>query len=449
MALTFCRCRYPRRSRQAPHRGRRTDVRPNAPSSPPIPSTCLISRGAGFASPSCRPSRLAPRVFGRQRRPCGPSLRSSRPFGGVAVDQLHRIEIAGDRGLGLLVGGVDQPHDEEEAHHRRHEVGKGDLPDAAMVAFVMVAGLRRTMMISCLASPARQCSCQDLRQRRRPFGKPRLEQIAVDGDGQVEAGRLDKVELAGASPSAALSDSNSDCGPRTSMRTASRSATAARIGAARLSRRALLQFVAQEAAEDAGSGGAARSPTLPSISSSRAAIVAPARRRSGAAMPRSRRRGLALRLERGVDGHAPGRFERRLGLRDPRRSSASMSAGRRRAGLRLGMAAAAAGRRRCAACAEIRQERRKAAPPSSTSCLLCAHLRRICAVRSSLRSTMRASRSCGAGRIFWRRSSSGVGSGRLPGRRGRRRVRRWRLGGRQRRCTSSKLGPARPASALP
>ena len=58
---------------------------------------------------------------------------------GVAVDQLDRVEIAGDRRLGLLVGGVDQPHHQEEAHHGGHEIGKGDLPDAAVMGLVMVA----------------------------------------------------------------------------------------------------------------------------------------------------------------------------------------------------------------------------------------------------------------------------------------------------------------------
>jgi chemotaxis protein MotB len=32
----------------------------------------------------------------------------------------------------VFVRGVDQPHYEEEAHHRGHEVGKGDLPNAAL-----------------------------------------------------------------------------------------------------------------------------------------------------------------------------------------------------------------------------------------------------------------------------------------------------------------------------
>ena len=34
----------------------------------------------------------------------------------------------------LRIGRVDQPHQQEEGHHRRHEVGIGDLPRAAVVA---------------------------------------------------------------------------------------------------------------------------------------------------------------------------------------------------------------------------------------------------------------------------------------------------------------------------
>ena len=31
-------------------------------------------------------------------------------------------------------GGVDQPHQQEEGHHRGHEVGIGDFPGAAVMA---------------------------------------------------------------------------------------------------------------------------------------------------------------------------------------------------------------------------------------------------------------------------------------------------------------------------
>ncbi len=46
---------------------------------------------------------------------------------------LHRIEVAGDDGLGVLVGGADDPQNEEEGHHRSHEVGERDFPRPAMM----------------------------------------------------------------------------------------------------------------------------------------------------------------------------------------------------------------------------------------------------------------------------------------------------------------------------
>ena len=54
------------------------------------------------------------------------------------VDQLHRIEIARQRGLGLLIGRADQPKHEEQGHHGGHEIGEGDFPCAA-VTVVAVA----------------------------------------------------------------------------------------------------------------------------------------------------------------------------------------------------------------------------------------------------------------------------------------------------------------------
>ncbi len=43
-------------------------------------------------------------------------------------------EIVGDAALLLGRGGVDQPHQQEEGHHRRHEVGIGHFPGAAVMA---------------------------------------------------------------------------------------------------------------------------------------------------------------------------------------------------------------------------------------------------------------------------------------------------------------------------
>src|SRR5690606_513981 len=55
-----------------------------------------------------------------------------------AVDEPDRVEIARHRSPRFLIGGVDQPHDEEEAHHGGHEIGKGDLPGAAVMAFLVI-----------------------------------------------------------------------------------------------------------------------------------------------------------------------------------------------------------------------------------------------------------------------------------------------------------------------
>ena len=45
-----------------------------------------------------------------------------------------RREIIGDAALLFGRGGVDQPHQQEEGHHRGDEVGIGDFPGAAMMA---------------------------------------------------------------------------------------------------------------------------------------------------------------------------------------------------------------------------------------------------------------------------------------------------------------------------
>ena len=53
--------------------------------------------------------------------------------------QFHRIEVARDDRLGVLVGGADDPQHQEERHHRRHEIGEGDLPGAAVVLLLVAA----------------------------------------------------------------------------------------------------------------------------------------------------------------------------------------------------------------------------------------------------------------------------------------------------------------------
>src|SRR5262249_3487468 len=50
-------------------------------------------------------------------------------------------EIVGDALLVALGRGAEQPHQQEEGHHRRHEVGVSDLPGAAMVAMAALLDL--------------------------------------------------------------------------------------------------------------------------------------------------------------------------------------------------------------------------------------------------------------------------------------------------------------------
>ena len=53
--------------------------------------------------------------------------------------ELRRIEVGRDLRDLFLVGNIEQPHDEEERHHRRHQVGERDLPRASMVSLVLAA----------------------------------------------------------------------------------------------------------------------------------------------------------------------------------------------------------------------------------------------------------------------------------------------------------------------
>ena len=94
------------------------------PAAPRRPSWRPWSSPSVFLAPFCAALSL-------------PSLPSgsSRPFGlGRLSVRRMRIEVGGNLRQRLLVGRVDQPHDQEERHHRRHEVGVGDLPHAAVVA---------------------------------------------------------------------------------------------------------------------------------------------------------------------------------------------------------------------------------------------------------------------------------------------------------------------------
>ena len=49
------------------------------------------------------------------------------------AQQIVRAEIVGEAFALVLRRRVQQPHQQEERHHRRHEVGVGHLPGAAMM----------------------------------------------------------------------------------------------------------------------------------------------------------------------------------------------------------------------------------------------------------------------------------------------------------------------------
>ena len=46
---------------------------------------------------------------------------------------IGRVEVIGDAAALFFGGGVDQPHQQEECHHCRHEIGIGNLPGPAMM----------------------------------------------------------------------------------------------------------------------------------------------------------------------------------------------------------------------------------------------------------------------------------------------------------------------------
>jgi hypothetical protein len=59
-----------------------------------------------------------------------------RVAGAAAAEQRHlerRVEEVGDALLVALGRRAEQPHQEEERHHRRHEIGVRDLPGAAVL----------------------------------------------------------------------------------------------------------------------------------------------------------------------------------------------------------------------------------------------------------------------------------------------------------------------------
>ena len=145
-------------------------------------------------------------------------------LGRIAVDQLDRVEVAGNGGLGLLIGCVDEPHDEEEAHHRRHEVGEGDFPDASMVTFIVIAVATSNdddfmpgFFVRSDAHASISESTVDHSDRRVSNRSPSMLTT------RSKPGASIKSNSPARSPSALLNATKSDCGPRTSIRMASRS----------------------------------------------------------------------------------------------------------------------------------------------------------------------------------------------------------------------------------
>ena len=111
------------------------DARTDRGKAPPRYTSASIPRPC--CRPCCRPCLALAAASGcLSPAPlrASPSPARCRPLaaGFLSVRRM-RIEVGGDLRQRLLVRGVDQPHDEEERHHRRHEVGVGDLPHAALV----------------------------------------------------------------------------------------------------------------------------------------------------------------------------------------------------------------------------------------------------------------------------------------------------------------------------
>ena len=102
-----------------------------------------LGRGVGRCRhPRCpgAPGRgPAPAGWRRCRRPWSPSEfglvppKGSPGAGGAAAERIGRREIVREAAALVVRRGVQQPHQQEEGHHRRDEIGIGDLPGAAMV----------------------------------------------------------------------------------------------------------------------------------------------------------------------------------------------------------------------------------------------------------------------------------------------------------------------------
>jgi len=62
------------------------------------------------------------------------ALQHAGATAGAAVDRQAGIEIVRQALARLLVGRAQQPHQQEESHHRGDKIGVGDLPGAAVMA---------------------------------------------------------------------------------------------------------------------------------------------------------------------------------------------------------------------------------------------------------------------------------------------------------------------------
>ena len=96
----------------------------------------------------------------------------------LELEDARVAEVAGDAGLDRLAL-PDDPHDEEEGHHRGDEVGVGHLPGAAVVAVpvallllddddrsVLHGALRHAACAWPSAAPRPWCPCRTARSRR-------------------------------------------------------------------------------------------------------------------------------------------------------------------------------------------------------------------------------------------------------------------------------------------
>src|SRR5690606_5004401 len=104
--------------------------------------------------------------------------------------------------LGLLVGGIYQPHDEKEAHHCRHEIGKGDFPDATVAPFVLIV----------VAPPDDDDFLLAIRVVRQ--GHARISDSACDHSAMRVSNTASSTVTTRSKPGASVNSSLSECVPK-------------------------------------------------------------------------------------------------------------------------------------------------------------------------------------------------------------------------------------------